>query len=51
MNDTLLHTVGSSASLSTRFLAKFMGPIYLQLTVCRLEALAPVDVGLSLRSP
>lgn len=49
MNDTLIHSISSSASLSI-FLAKFMGSIFSQLTVCRLEALAPVDVGLSLRS-
>jgi hypothetical protein len=49
MNDTLIHTIGSSASPST-LLAKFMGSIFSQLTVCRLEALALVDVGLSLGS-
>ena len=48
MNDTLIHTVGSSASLDL-FLAKFTGSILSQLTVCHLEALALVDVGLSLR--
>ena len=50
MNDTLIHTIGSSASFDLFYIAKFVASIFSQLTVCRLEALALVDVGLSLRS-